>query len=113
MDEGLRRCGSTLLEPVERVKIHVPTSCTSGVTSLLSARRGQVLGFGPREEWTGWDTVEAYLPRAERYELIGELRSISQGLGSFETSFDHMNEVTGRLADDVVSRHRDEKRASG
>jgi elongation factor G len=113
MDEGLRRCGSTLLEPVERVKIHVPSTCTSGVTSLLSARRGQVLGFGPREDWTGWDTVEAYLPRAERYELIGELRSISQGLGSFETSFDHMNEITGRLADDIVSRHRDEKRAPG
>ena len=112
MDEGLRRCGSTLLEPVERVTIHVPSTCTSGVTSLLSARRGQVLGFGPREGWTGWDVVEAYLPRAERYELIGDLRSISQGLGSFETCFDHMTEVTGRLAEDIVSRHRDEKRAS-
>ena len=113
MDEGLRRCGPILLEPIERLEFHVPSTCTSGVTSLLSARRGQVLGFGPWEDWRGWDLVEAYLPRAERYELIGELRSLSQGLGSFELSFDHMSELNGRLADDVVQRQRGEKRASG
>ena len=111
MDEGLRRCGSVLLEPIERLSIYVPSACTSGVTSLLSARRGQVLGFAPREGWSGWDTVEAFLPRAERYDLIGELRSLSQGLGSFEISFDHMAEVTGRTADDIVSRQRGEKAA--
>jgi elongation factor G len=102
MDEGLRRAGPLLLEPVERLAIHIPSTCTSSATSALSARRGQVLGFGPRESWSGWDTLEAYLPRAERYDLIGELRSFSQGLGSFEFSFDHMTEVTGRLADDIV-----------
>jgi len=109
MDEGLRQCHSHLLEPVEKVSIHVPTSCTSSVTSLLSGKRGQVLGFAPREGWPGWDTVEAYLPKAERYNLIGELRSLSQGLGSFDFAFDHLAEVTGRLADDIV-KHRAEER---
>jgi elongation factor G len=104
MDEGLRRCGPTLLEPIERIAIHVPTSCTSGVTSMLSSKRGQVLGFGPREGWRGWDTIEAYLPRAERGALIGELRSLSQGLGAFEFRFDHMTELVGKLADDVVQK---------
>ncbi|HXQ47211.1 MAG TPA: elongation factor G [Caulobacteraceae bacterium] len=112
MDEGLRRCSSHLLEPIERVTIQVPTSCTSSVTSLLSAKRGQVLGFQPREDWKGWDTVEAYLPKAERYGLIGELRSLSQGLGSFEFAFDHLAEISGRLADDIVKAHGDERRVS-
>jgi elongation factor G len=102
MDEGLRKCAPQLLEPIERLSIHAPSSCTSGVTSLLAAKRGQVLGFGPREGWRGWDTVEAYLPRAERGALIGELRSLSQGLGVFEFAYDHMTEVTGRAADDVI-----------
>ncbi len=102
MDEGLRKCSPQLLEPIEKLSIHAPNSCTSGVTSLISAKRGQVLGFGPREDWKGWDTVEAYLPRAERGALIGELRSLSQGLGVFEFAFDHMTEVTGRTADDIV-----------
>jgi elongation factor G len=112
MDEGLRRCASHLLEPIERVTIHVPTHCTSSVTSLLSAKRGQVLGFQPRADWKGWDTVEAYLPKAERFSLIGELRSLSQGLGSFEFAFDHLAEVSGRLADDIVKAHGEERRVS-
>jgi elongation factor G len=102
MDEGLRKCGPILLEPIERLSIHMPSSFTSSVTSALSGKRGQVLGFGPREGWPGWDTLEAYLPRSERYDLIGEIRSLSQGLGSFEFRFDHMAEIAGRLADEIV-----------
>jgi len=101
MDEGLRKCGPSVLEPIEKVTIHVPMACTSAVTSMLSSRRGQVLGFGPREDWKGWDTVESYLPRAELGDLIGELRSLSQGLGSFEHHFDHMTEVVGRHAEQM------------
>ena len=79
---------------------------------MLAAKRGQVLGFGPRDGWSGWDTVDAYLPRSERYDLIGELRSISQGLGAFEYGFDHMTEVTGRLADDIVGGKSGKQRAT-
>jgi elongation factor G len=104
MEEGMRRCGSSLLEPIEKLTIYTPTSATSHVTSALSARRGQILGFGPREGWPGWDKVEAYLPRAERLELIGELRSVTQGLGAYEASFGHMAELTGRLAEEVTQR---------
>lgn len=106
MEEGLRRCGSCLLEPIEKLTIYAPTSSTSHVTSALSSRRGQILGFGPRDGWPGWDRIEAYLPRAERLELIGELRSVTQGLGAYETDFDHMAELAGRLAEEVAQRAR-------
>jgi elongation factor G len=105
MEEALRRCSPILLEPIEHVAIHAPASATSSVTSALSAKRGQVLGFGPRDGWNGWDTVEAMLPRAERHTFIGELRSVSQGMGSYEYSFDHMTEVTGRLAEEISNGH--------
>ncbi|MGC1303538.1 MAG: elongation factor G, partial [Caulobacteraceae bacterium] len=106
MDEALRRAGACLLEPVEKVVIDLPATCTSNAISTLSARRGQVLGFGPRPEWTGWDRIEAYLPRAERYDLNGELRSLSQGLATFTHGFDHMSELTGRLRDEATQRAR-------
>ncbi len=106
MDEGLRRCGSCLLEPIEKLAIDAPSSATSHITSALSARRGQILGFGPREGWPGWDRIEAFLPRAERLELIGELRSVTQGLGVYEASFDHMAELTGRLAEEITQKAR-------
>jgi elongation factor G len=73
----------------------------SAVNSALAARRGQILGFGPREGWPGWERIEANLPHSERHDLIAELRSLSQGLGSYEAVFDHMSELTGRLAQEV------------
>ena len=47
MDEGLRKCGSQLLEPIERLTIHVPNNCTSGVTSMLSAQARPGAGLRP------------------------------------------------------------------
>ena len=102
LDEGFWRCGPRLLEPIERLEVFAPESAMSAVNSALSSRRGQILGFAPRNDWPGWLRIEAYLPQAERHDLIAELRSLTQGLASYEAAFDHMAELTGRLADEVV-----------
>jgi elongation factor G len=101
IEEALKQCGPKLLEPIDRLGVFVPTSAMSAVNSALSSRRGQILGFGPREGWAGWERIEARLPASERHDLIAELRSLSQGLGSYESSFDHMAELSGRLAQEV------------
>ena len=106
MSEGLRACAPYLLEPIEKVTIYAPSTATSKLTSVVSSRRGQILGFDAWDEWPGWDRIEAYLPHAERQDLIVELRSLTQGLGTFEASFDHMGEVGGRLAEEIVSQAR-------
>ena len=67
--------------------------------SALTARRGQILGLAPREDWRGWERIEAYLPQSERQDLIAEIRGLTQGLGAFEADFDHMAELHGRLAE--------------
>ncbi|WP_374569729.1 elongation factor G [Phenylobacterium sp.] len=103
MEEGLRACGSILLEPVDRLAIFAPSSALSNVNSAIAARRGQILGFEPREGWPGWERIEVYLPQSERHDLIAELRSITQGLGAFEAGFDHMSELTGRLAAEAAA----------
>jgi elongation factor G len=71
---------------------------------MLSGRRGQILGFDAREGWSGWDQIDGYLPRAERADLIVELRSLTQGLGSYVAEFAHMTELSGRPAEDAVAR---------
>jgi elongation factor G len=98
MDEGLPNCGAILLEPIEKLTVYSPSPSASNVTSALTARRGQILGLAPREDWRGWERIEAYLPQSERQGLIAELRGLTQGLGAFEADFDHMAELTGRLA---------------
>ena len=77
--------------------------------STRSCRRGagQILGFDTREGWQGWDCVRAMMPEAEIGELIVELRSATAGAGSFTRQFDHMAEVTGRAADQIIAAHRD------
>ncbi len=101
MEEAMRAAGTILLEPIEKLTVYSPSPAASNVTSALTARRGQILGLGPREDWRGWERIEAYLPQSERQDLIAELRGLTQGLGAFEADFDHMSELHGRLAEDV------------
>ena len=50
--------------------------------------------------------MEAEIPQAEMHNLIVELRSLTQGVGSYEQSFDHLAELVGKIADDVVSTRK-------
>ena len=104
MSEGLKACQPYLLEPIEKVTIYAPNSATSKITSVVSGRRGQILGFDAWDDSPGWDRIEAYLPHSERQDLIVELRSLTQGLATFEGAFDHMGEVTGRLAEEIINQ---------
>ena len=106
MQEGMPNCAPVLLEPIMRVQIHVPNEATAKVNAVVSARRGQLMGFDARDGWTGWDTVEAQMPLSELHGLIVELRSLTQGVGTFEMEFDHLAELTGKLADQVVATHK-------
>ena len=103
MGAALPQCSPVLLEPIYHVAIHVPSEFTAQVQRLLSGRRGQILGFEARDGWKGWDRVTALLPQAEMSDLIIELRSLTRGVGTYDYRFEHLQELTGRLADNVVS----------
>ncbi|MCY4261145.1 MAG: elongation factor G, partial [Rhodobacteraceae bacterium] len=102
MREALPLCHPVLLEPVARVKVHVPNQYTSNAQGIITRRRGQILGFQPREGWIGWDEIEAHMPESELHDLIIEMRSQTMGIGTFVAEFDHMAELSGRLAEAVV-----------
>jgi elongation factor G len=93
MHDALAQAAPHLLEPVQRVTLTCPGSATSRATSATAGRRGQMLGMGPRDGWAGWDRIEALIPESELDGLEAELRSLSQGLASFEAKFDHLAEV--------------------
>ena len=105
MSEGLKACQPYLLEPIDKVTIFAPASATSKINSVISGRRGQILGFEGWDDAPGWDRIEGYLPHAERQDLIVELRSLTQGLATYQAEFDHLCEVSGRLAEEIVSNH--------
>jgi elongation factor G len=104
--EGLPQCQPVLLEPIHHVEIVCPSEATAKMNAILSGRRGQILGFDTREGWDGWDTVRAQMAEAEIGDLIIEVRSATAGVGSFIFKFDHMAELTGRTADQIIAARR-------
>ncbi len=106
VSEALPHCQPVLLEPIHSIEIVCPTDATAKINAILSGRRGQILSFDTRDGWPGWDAVRAMIPEAEIGNLIVEIRSATAGAGSFTTSFDHMAEITGRTADQIVAAHR-------
>jgi elongation factor G len=104
--EGLPQCSPVLLEPIHMVEIVCPNDATAKMNAILSGRRGQILGFDTREGWDGWDVVRAKMPEAEIGDLIIEVRSGTAGAGSFSFKFDHMAELAGKPAEQIVAARR-------
>jgi elongation factor G len=100
--QALPECNPVLLEPVHVVTIHTPSDQMARITAIIPMRRGQILGFDPRDGWFGWDSIRAYIPEDELHDLIIEVRSATQGLGELEFAFDHMAEVTGKAASKAI-----------
>ena len=102
--EGLSECKPVLLEPIHKVIVACPSDATARINAIVSARRGQLLGFDARPGWSGWDEVQALMPEAEIGDLIVELRSATAGVASYTAEFDHMAELSGKAADQALQR---------
>ena len=102
MSEGLAQCAPYLLEPIFKVTIDTPPGTGSKAGSVISTRRGQILGLGAHPDWSRWERIEAMLPEAGLHGLDAELRSLSQGLASYTAEYDHLAEISGKQADEVV-----------
>jgi elongation factor G len=105
MSEGMPQCSPVLLEPILAVEIAVPSEATARINQIVSGHRGQILGFDARPGWPGWDVVKAHLPEAEMQTLIVELRSATSGVGTFTSGYDHLAELTGKLAEQVLAEN--------
>jgi elongation factor G len=110
MSEAMPKCRPVLLEPILKVTVAAPSDSTPRIQRLISGRRGQLLGYDARAGWNGWDEVSALMPEAEIADMIVEIRSVTQGVGTFRTEFDHLQELVGRTADRIVEETK--KRAA-
>ena len=110
MSEAMPKCRPVLLEPILKVTVAAPSESTPRIQRLISGRRGQLLGYDARAGWNGWDEVSALMPEAEIADMIVEIRSVTQGVGTFRTEFDHLQELVGRTADRIVEETK--KRAA-
>jgi elongation factor G len=92
--EALPKCNPVVLEPIVHVSVLVPTTYTSTVIQQLTGKRGQILGMNPAEK-PGSDVVEAYVPQVELARYITELRTGTQGLGTYSWRHERYDPVPG------------------
>jgi elongation factor G len=102
MADALAQASPYLLEPIHHLTVSAPPGTGSKMGSAVSARRGQILSMGAHPRWERWEQIEAHIPEASLHGLDAEIRSLSHGLAAFEAKMDHLSELAGKAADQVV-----------
>jgi elongation factor G len=97
--KGILQGKPTLLEPMLNLQVTIPEGNTGDVMSDLNGKRAHVNGMTPGER--GMTTIEAVVPAAEVQRYATDLRSITQGRGSFSTQFSHYQPVPPQLAEQI------------
>ena len=98
--KGLQAARPVILEPIMSVDISIPDEFTGDIIGDLNSRRGRIQGMVPNGD--GTTTVQVEAPQSEMLSYATELRSQTQGQGSFTMEFDHFEEVPAHLVDRVV-----------
>jgi len=101
LKQGALKASPVLLEPIVSLKIHVPETHTGDVMSDLNSKRAKVHGMTPEDN--GTTVIDAEAPLAEVLRYATDLRSITQGRGSFEMAFHHYEEVPSHIAQKVIA----------
>ena len=91
--EALAKAGTRTLQPIMRVRIHVPSVFSGGLVPTVSGIKGQVLGFDGHPSAAGWDVFDCLLPMAALDNLYNTLASATRGTAWFTSGFDHYEEV--------------------
>jgi elongation factor G len=102
MREGLRKAGAKLLEPIMKVEVVTPEEYTGGIIGDLTSRRGQVSGQTPRGNAIA---IDAFVPLANMFGYINNLRSMSSGRAQFTMQFDHYEAVPQNISEEIQAKY--------
>ena len=103
LKEAVQDIGGTLLEPIMTIRVFAPEDHAGDVVGDLNTKRAKIHGINPDG---GMSVIEAEVPLAEVQRYASDLRSITQGRGAFELSFDHYGEVPPQIAARVAAEHK-------
>ncbi|MEM1345431.1 MAG: elongation factor G [Pseudomonadota bacterium] len=101
MREGLKKAGAKLLEPVMKVEVVTPEEFTGGIIGDLTSRRGQVQG---QENRGNAIAINAFVPLANMFGYISNLRSMSSGRANFTMQFDHYEAVPQNISEEIQAK---------
>ncbi len=102
MRDGLKKAGAKLLEPIMKVEVVTPDEYTGGIIGDLTSRRGQVQG---QESRGNAIVINAFVPLANMFGYINNLRSMSSGRAQFTMQFDHYDPVPNNISDEIQAKY--------
>ena len=100
---GFLKANPVLLEPVMSVEITVPEEYMGDVMGDVNSRRGRIEGMEPR---SGVQVIRAKIPLSEMFGYATDLRSRTQGRGTYSMEFSHYEEVPKNLAAEIIEKHK-------
>ncbi|MFZ9950447.1 MAG: elongation factor G, partial [Gemmobacter sp.] len=102
MRDGLKKAGAKLLEPIMKVEVVTPEEYTGGIIGDLTSRRGMVQGQDTRGNA---NVINAFVPLANMFGYINNLRSMSSGRAVFTMQFDHYEPVPQNISDEIQKKY--------
>jgi elongation factor G len=106
LKKGLAEGQPILLEPIMNIKVTVPEDFTGDIIGDLNTKRARVQGMNPGG---GVNVIEAQVPLAEILRYAIDLKSITQGRGSYKAEFSHYEEVPAHIAQKIIAERQAEK----
>ncbi len=101
--EGMKKANPVILEPIMKVEIEVPEEYMGDVIGDINRRRGQVNSM---EDQHGVKKITAFVPLAEMFGYSTDLRSMTQGRGTYSMVFDHYEEVPSNIAEEIIKERQ-------
>jgi elongation factor G len=108
--KGALDAGPVLLEPIVEASIKVPEKNLGDIMSDVNGRRGKIMGTEPDD---GYQLVKVTVPESEMLRFALDLRSITQGRGSFIKKFSHYDEMPAHLAKAIIEEFQKQHEAAG
>ncbi|WP_394955396.1 elongation factor G [uncultured Helicobacter sp.] len=99
--DACRKANAVLLEPLMKVEVEVPEEYMGDVIGDLNRRRGQINSMDDR---MGLKIINAFVPLAEMFGYSTDLRSATQGRGTYTMEFDHYGEVPNNIAKEIMEK---------
>lgn len=99
--KGVEKAQPVIMEPIMNVEVFVPEQFMGDIISDMNGKRGRIQGMEPQGKW---QIIKAQVPMSEMYRYAIDLKSITQGRGSFRMGFDHYEDVPHQIAKEIVEK---------
>lgn len=105
--KGMQEANPVLLEPIMKVEVTIPEAYLGDVMGDMNKRRGRILGMDQQND--GTQVLIAEAPQAELFTYSIDLRSLTQGRGTFSMEFVRYEDVPQNIAEKIVEERKSEK----